>query len=78
LDIEIYVDRIASMQIDNMNAVLATIRAQILSQHQTTDRDLYLRTLDAAFIQEDKYFATRSMRILISYSQIFVMLTSRM
>lgn len=44
------------MQIDNMNAILATIRAQILSQHQTTDRDLYLRTLDAAFIQEDKYF----------------------
>ena len=56
MDIEIYVDRIASMQIDNMNAILATIRAQILSQHQTTDRDLYLRTLDAAFIQEDKYF----------------------
>lgn len=39
MDIEIYVDRIASMQIDNMNAVLATIRAQILSQHQITDRD---------------------------------------
>lgn len=56
MDIEIYVDRIASMQIDNMNAVLATIRALILSQHGTTDRDLYLRTLDAAFIQEDKYF----------------------
>nr|WP_217933768.1 hypothetical protein [Enterocloster clostridioformis] len=56
MDIEIYVDRIASMQIDNMNAVLATIRAQILSQHQTTDRDLYIRTLDAAFIQEDRYF----------------------
>lgn len=54
--IEIYVDRIASMQIDNMNAVLATIRAQILSQHQITDRDLYLRTLDAALIQEDRYF----------------------
>ncbi len=55
-DIEIYVDRIASIQIDNMNALLATIRAQILSQHQAVDKDLYLRTLDAAFIQEDKYF----------------------
>lgn len=55
-DIEIYVDRIASMQIDNMNALLATIRAQILAQRQTADKDLYLRTLDAAFIQEDKYF----------------------
>lgn len=56
-DIEIYVDRIASAQIDNLNALVSMARAEILERQNPGDGDLYLRTLDAAYIQEDKYFA---------------------
>lgn len=55
-DIEIYVDRIASTQIDNLNAQVSIARAEILSKQKPGEIDLYLRTLDAAYIQEDKYF----------------------
>lgn len=55
-DIEIYVDRIASTQIDNLNALVSMARAEILARQNPGDGDLYLRTLDAAYIQEDKYF----------------------
>ncbi len=56
-DIEIYVDRIASMQIDNLNALVSVARAEILTKQKPGEKDLYLRTLEAAYIQEDKYFA---------------------
>ena len=55
-DIEIYVDRIASTQIDNLNALVSVARAEILAKQKSEDKDLYLRTLEAAYIQEDKYF----------------------
>lgn len=55
-DIEIYVDRIASIQIDNLNALVSIARAEILSKQRPDEKDLYLRTLEAAYIQEDKYF----------------------
>lgn len=55
-DIEIYVDRIASTQIDNLNALVSVARAEILAKQKPGDNDLYLRTLEAAYIQEDKYF----------------------
>lgn len=56
-DIEIYVDRIASTQINNLNALVSVARAEILAKQKAGDNDLYLRTLEAAYIQEDKYFA---------------------
>lgn len=55
-DIEIYVDRIASAQIDNLNAWVSIARAEILARQQPDEEDIYLRTLEAAYIQEDKYF----------------------
>lgn len=55
-DIEIYVDRIASIQIENLNALVSVARTEILSKQNPGDKDLYLRTLEAAYIQEDKYF----------------------
>lgn len=55
-DIEIYVDRIASIQIDNLNALVSIARAEILTKQRPDEKDLYLRTLEAAYIQEDKYF----------------------
>lgn len=55
-DIEIYVDRIASIQIDNLNALVSIARTEILSKQRQDKKDLYLRTLEAAYIQEDKYF----------------------
>lgn len=57
IDIEIYVDRIASMQINNLNAMLNVVRAEILSRYNPDEDDLYIRTLNAACIHEDEYFS---------------------
>lgn len=56
VDIEVYVDRIASMQIDNLNAIAATARAEVLAKENPDENDLYLRTLEAAYIQENDFF----------------------
>jgi len=56
-DIEIYVDRIASMQIDNLNGIMDLAREQILAKHNPDKNDLYLRTLEVAHIAEDDYFS---------------------
>lgn len=55
-DIEIYVDRIASIQIENLNALVSVARAEILARQNSGEKDLYLCTLEAAYIEEDKYF----------------------
>ena len=56
LDAEIYVDRIADMRINDMNAVLQAVRQMVLMQQGETENDLYLRTLELAQVQEDEYF----------------------
>ena len=53
LDAEIYVDRIADMRINDMNAVLEAVRQMALMKN-----DLYLRTLEVAQIREDEYFGS--------------------
>lgn len=58
-DIEIYVDRIASMQIDNLNAIVDVARQEILSRYQPAEEDIYLKTLAAAHVEEDEYFSHR-------------------
>ena len=58
-DIEIYVDRIASMQIDNLNAIVDIARQDILNRYQPAEEDIYLKTLAAAHIEEDEYFSHR-------------------
>lgn len=58
-DIEIYVDRIASMQIETINSVINAARQNIIDKYQPEDPDLYLKTLAAAQIKEDEYFYSR-------------------
>ena len=56
LDAEIFVDRIADMRINDMNAVLEAVRQAILEKQGTEQNDVYLRTLELAQVQEDEYF----------------------
>ena len=56
LDAEIFVDQIVDMRINDMNAVLETVRQMLLAKHTTGQDDLYLRTLELAQVQEEEYF----------------------
>ena len=56
LDAEIFVDRIADMRINDMNAVLEVVRQMLLAKQDTGQDDLYLRTLELAQVQEEEYF----------------------
>lgn len=56
LDAEIFVDQIADMRINDMNAVLEAVRQMLLAKHTTGQDDLYLRTLELAQVQEEEYF----------------------
>ncbi len=58
LDAEIYVDRIADMRINDMNAVLEAVRQMALMKNGGDANDLYLRTLEVAQIREDEYFGS--------------------
>ncbi len=58
LDAEIYVDRIADMRFNDMNAVLEAVRQMALMKNDGDANDLYLRTLEAAQIREDEYFGS--------------------
>ena len=57
LDAEIYVDRIADMRINDMNAVLEAVRQMVLSKREDSANDLYLRTLELAQVPEEEYFS---------------------
>lgn len=56
-DIEIYVDRIASMQIQNINALVDISRKNIIDKYHPSEDDRYLQTLLSAHINEDEYFS---------------------
>ena len=58
LDAEIYVDRIANMRVNDMNAVLEAVRQMALMKNGGDENDLYLRTLEVAQIREDEYFGS--------------------
>lgn len=55
LDAEIYVDRIADMRINDMNAMLEAVRKTALMKQDGQD-DLATRTLELAQVREDDYF----------------------
>ena len=55
-DMEIYVDGMVSMQIRNLNALLESVRTSIIEKYDPKE-DNTLRTLKAAQIDEDEYFA---------------------
>jgi len=58
LDTEIYVDRIADMRVNDMNAVLEAVRQMALIKNGGIENDLHLRTLEVAQIREDEYFGS--------------------
>ena len=58
LDAEIYVDRIAYMRVNDMNAVLEAVRQMALMKNGGDANDLHLRTLEVAQIREDEYFGS--------------------
>ena len=55
-DMEIYVDGMVSIQIRNLNALLESVRTSIVEKYAPKE-DNTLRTLKAAQIDEDEYFA---------------------
>ena len=57
VDIEIFVDRIADMRINDMNAILEASRRQVMEKHNPGENDLYMRTLELAQVSEENYFA---------------------
>ena len=56
-DMEIYVDRIASQQIANINYAVDSVRAEMLERLEPEQHDRYIHTLEAAHVDEDAYFA---------------------
>ena len=58
LDAEIYVDRIADMRVNDMNAVLEAVRQMALMKNGGEEHDLHLRTLQVAQIREAEYFGS--------------------
>ena len=57
MDIVIYIDRIASMQIATLNAAVDAARTKLLTEQRPDKKDVYLRTLELAHIREDEYFS---------------------
>ncbi|MBQ4604266.1 MAG: helix-turn-helix transcriptional regulator, partial [Clostridia bacterium] len=55
-DIEIYVDRIADMRINDLNAVLGVVRNAAMEKC-SDENDLHVRTLELAQVDEDEYFS---------------------
>jgi len=56
-DIEIYVDGIATMQIQNLNALVDTVRHEIIERYRPGEDDPYLKVLQAAHVNDDDYFS---------------------
>ena len=57
VDTEIYVDRIADMRVNDMNALLEATRRTILEKHDVGEDDLHVRTLKLAQVSEDDFFS---------------------
>ena len=56
-DMEIFVDRIADMRIQNMNAIMEATRQQIMQKYHPDAEDVYTRTLELVQIGELDYFS---------------------
>ena len=59
IDIEIYVDGIATAQIHNINSVVAVVSHEIAEKYNPEETELSFATLEAAQINEGYYFADR-------------------
>ena len=58
-DIEVYVDRIASMQIDTLNATVDAVRREVINKYHPDESDIHMKTMEAAHIDETEYFFHR-------------------
>ena len=58
-DIQIYVEGIAAMQIQNLNAWVDVARAEIVEKYQPGEIDRTAYLLQAAHVDEGEYFASR-------------------
>ncbi len=55
-DTEVYVDSLASMQINNLNDLVTAIRTDLAIRNTDVDEDLYYKTLGACKVDENDYF----------------------
>ena len=58
-DIQIYVEDIAAMQIQNLNAWVDMARAEIVEKYQPIENDKTTYFLQAAHVDEGEYFTSR-------------------
>ena len=58
-DIQIYVEGIAAMQIQNLNAWVDVARAEIVEKYQPGENDRTTYLLQAAHVDEEEYFTSR-------------------
>lgn len=56
-DMEIYVDGIAAMQLQNLNAYVSLARGMVEKKYHPGENDRHQRILASAHINEDRYFA---------------------
>lgn len=56
-DTEIYIDSLASMQINNLNSYVSVMRTKIQLKNEVPNSEQYIRTLKASEIDEDDYFS---------------------
>ena len=64
-DIEIYVDGIATMQIQNLNALVDTVRHEIIERYRPGEDDPHLKVLQAAHISDDFYQGSSHTHLLL-------------
>lgn len=57
-DMEIFVDGIASMQIDSLNNFMGTARETVQAQYHPDENELFYRTLELAKISGDEYIGS--------------------
>lgn len=57
-DSEIYVDRIASGRIQDMNSMLEAVRQTMIMDKGADPDDIYMQTIKAAQLSEDDFFGT--------------------
>jgi len=57
-DMEIFVDGIASMQIDNLNSFMGTMRNTVQAQYHPDEHELFYHTLEVARIPGDEYISS--------------------
>ena len=50
-------DGIATMQIQNLNALVDTVRHEIIERYRPGEDDPYLKVLQAAHVNDDDYFS---------------------